>query len=242
MEFRCGSLAMVAAVGLVLTGPSVASALVLDPFSDDFDVQIGLGGLPNPTQADGGTTTATGAPNDARAVVLTRTAGGGSASVDTNQSEQNALSVSTGAGVVARALVIWDGDDDVTLDPNGLGGIDITSGGTENFLSLSVLSDQSGVGLRVTLYENGGGSAALDFTTGAGNTFESGTPEPFLANLNGLGINPSNIGAITLEVFGPTSYDVQITQFQTVIPEPGAFALVALGLSGLALKGRRRAH
>lgn len=85
MAFRSGSLAMAAAMGLVLTGPSVASALVLDPFDDNFSVEIGLGGLPNPTVADGGTTSS-GAPNGARAVVLTRTVGCGSASVDTNLS------------------------------------------------------------------------------------------------------------------------------------------------------------
>lgn len=240
MTFRSGRIALAVAVGWALTAPSTASALVIDSFDDDFAVEIGLGGLPNPTEATGGSL-ASGGPNGARAVVLTRTAGGGSASVDTNLSEANALSVSTGAGVAATALVIWDGDDDVTLNPNGLGGFDIAPGG-EQFISVSVLADQSGIGLRLTLYENGGGSATIDWVTAGGNTFDGGTAETFSESLASLGIDPSNIGAITLEVFGPTSFDVQITSFQTVIPEPGALALVGLGLAGLAIQGRRRAH
>lgn len=239
MAFRSGRIALAAAVGWALTVPSAASAIIIDSFDDDFAVEIGLGGLPNPTEASGGSATS-GGPNGARAVVLTRTAGGGSASVDTNLSEANALSVSTGAGVVANALVIWDGNDDVTLDPSGLGGFNLAPG-NEALLSLSVLADQSGIGLRLTFYENGGGASdTVDFVTGSGNTFESGSVETFTTALGSLGVDVSNIGAITLEVFGPTSYDVQITGFETVVPEPAAMALVALGLSGLAIKGRRK--
>lgn len=231
------------ALGLAVGIPSLASALVIDDFADPSWLTIGLGGLPNPKEQPGGFAAAAVGGN--RAVVLERTAGGGSASYDTSMSASGALSVSTGAGVVANALVIYDGNQDDAVNTSGLD-VDVTEGGTNSLLRLLVEADQSDVVIRVTFHE-GANASFVDLHTSGGNTF--GSAQLLTADLlSGLTAGGSgfadleHVGAITLEIFGPTAFDVSIQQFQSAVPEPLSVALLGLGTSGLLLMGRRRAR
>jgi len=227
------------ALGLLLGGPLAASALVIDDFTTPLttNAEIGLGGLPNPVDATGGGVAA-GAIGGARGVALERTVGGGTASVDVGLSATNALSVSTGAGVAANATVIYDGDTNGTPNTTGLGGIDVTEGGANSILRLLVESDQAGVVFRIT-FHNGASNAFLDLVTTGGNTF--GAPQLLTGNLATLDQDIlENVGAITVDVFGPTSFDVSVTQFEVAVPEPGSLALMAIGLAGLRYAGSRR--
>jgi hypothetical protein len=226
------------ALGLLL-GPMAASALVIDDFTTPLttNAEIGLGGLPNPVEDFGGGL-AGGAIGGARGVSLERVAGSGTASVDVNQSVENTLSVSTGAGVAAQARIIYDGDTDGALNTTGLPGLDVTA---ESLLRLAVRSDQSGVVFRITFYD-GVGSTFLDLVTAGGNTFDTPDPEPLIGDLTLLdqGIL-ANVGAITLDIFGgPTAFDVSVSQFDLAVPEPGSLALMAIGLAGLRYAGSRR--
>lgn len=235
------SLQLAAMLGFLVGAPLAASALVIDDFGASQAVTIGLGGPPNPVVSTGGVA-AGGAVGGSRSVVLERTASGGSASVDVGFSASDALSVSTGAGVVANALLIYDGDTDSTPNTTGLGGVDVTEGGVNSLLRLLVEADQSDVAIRVTFHEGTNNSSADLITTG-GNTF--GSPLLLVANLAALtpggtgAADLTNVGAITVEIFGPTSFDVSIRQFEAAVPEPGTLALLGLGLSGLAYGGRR---
>jgi len=229
-----------AALGLLLAIPFTASALVIDDFGDDSFAAIALGGLPNPKQATLGVA-AGGAIGGSRAAVLERTAGGGSASVDTNLSASDSLSVSTGAGVVANAKLIYDGNTDTVVDASGLD-VDVTDGGTNSLLRLLVEADQSDIVIRVT-FRQGSNASFVDLKTAGGNTF--GSPQLLTANFAGLTAGGSgladlaHVGAITVDIFGPTSFDVSIRQFEAAVPEPGSLALLGLGLAGLRYAGSR---
>lgn len=236
------------ALALLLLHPHVAAAVVVDPFDDEFAVEIGIGDIAgNPKTATGGVAVG-GAIGGSRAVVVQRVTGGGSASVDTGYSEPSTaqtLTVSTGAGSSVQAKLIYDGDTGESpnegVNTSGLGSQDMTAGGA-SLLSLDASWDQAGIVIRVSFFQ-GTLSSYYDFVTVGGNTlgtFQSLTA-PFTSFTAGPGggVDFDDIGAITVDITGPTAFDLQLRNFETTVPEPGTLALLALGLAGLRYAGSR---
>lgn len=115
-----------------------------DVIIDDFTDTTTL------TQSGVGTATSTfddvGILGGERDLVLNVTSGGGNLVVDTNTSFANQFSHSAGTGVIGTTTLVYDGDDDdpTTLNPTGLGSIDMTINNNNAFMLLIERDDLQG--------------------------------------------------------------------------------------------------
>lgn len=178
------------------------------------------------------------------------------------------LSYSQSSGVTGRGVVQWDGaDGSEALDVDGLGGADLTACGAiacDRFVATVEQAD-FGFGYAITVVDMNGNSAVLtastQFPVAAPTTaeyllswFNLADGDYFLGGLlfnidhTGGVIDFSQIGALQFEINVPfgaigEQADIDLTLSaitSTNVPEPGALALVGVGLLGAAAAGRRR--
>jgi uncharacterized repeat protein (TIGR01451 family) len=130
------------------------------------------------------------------------------------------LSHSQGATVTATTLVVWDGadGDQTTIDPTGLGGVDLTDGGTQDALRVRLASADLGSTLIIEIFTDGANSstATLSLAGGALNQDFDVPYSSFVVNL-GTGADLTNVGAIALTIDGSAvaALDVIIELLQT---------------------------
>ncbi|MCX7423126.1 MAG: hypothetical protein NT013_26815 [Planctomycetia bacterium] len=121
------------------------------------------------------------------------------------------------ASSVANGIreVIWDGIDGngATLNPTGLGGIDLTGDGTGRYLVFMVGSDHVGGVLDVKIYTDGAnwslGQVDIPNTGGAA-TGRVVLPFSSLIAQAGKGANFANVGAISISIAGAQAVDGQL--------------------------------
>lgn len=119
--------------------------------------------------------------------------------------------------------VIWDGidSDGATLNPTGLGGIDITGGGTDRYLVFMVGSDHLGGLLDVKIYTNGSnwslGQVDIPNTGGAATGRVVLPFSSFVAQA-GDGANFANVGAISISIAGKQAVDGQLEVLRNYAP------------------------
>jgi hypothetical protein len=139
--------------------------------------------------------------------------------LDADLFNSNDLSFSTGSSTMGAGLVVWDGADGdaFALDTNGLGGLDLTDGGTNNGfqlligfadgdidLRLTVLSDTWATEYVLPVRTNIGGAGAAFFIPFSDFTDTSGTSDF------------TNVGAIALDIFPlEPGVDLSIDLLQT---------------------------
>jgi hypothetical protein len=173
-----------------------------------------------------------------RDLLLERIAGTGDANVAIDPGGTGLLFLENAVGSQSALSLVYDGidDDPATVDPSGLGNIDLTELGTEDTFGLLMRSDQT-ADVTIQIY---------DATDPSGQTWSSGgfqaSPGGYrwfelpIAELDQQGPNgaadPTDIGAIVVRVSGPLGLDAQIDSIR--VPEPGAWTLGGAVLVALA--------
>ena len=158
---------------------------------------------------------------------------GSGVSVESDLGSFSILDQSQNSASKAKTTITWDGiDNSPILNPTGLGGIDITQGGTNNGISINVLFDDLPAGLDILVYTDSGNWSKYSISL-PGLIFS--TPQNYSILFSnfitqaGSGANFSNVGAIELfingSLFGGT--DMQFDNFVTIVPEPSTLLLIS---------------
>lgn len=131
----------------------------------------------------------------------------GSAASASARALDSQLMHSQDSGVFAQTLVQWDGvDGTMTLNPTGLGGVDLTQGNTQNGLAVTVLLNDLPIDLKFTVY-SGANSSTTTLTLPGGQPSTAGAKDYYIpyaafATLAGSGADFTNVGAVELLIDG----------------------------------------
>ncbi len=129
------------------------------------------------------------------------------------------FSYSQDATIAGNSVLQWDGTDgSAALNATGLGGVDLTAGGTQDAFLLSIFFDDLPVNVVITVYTDAGNASALTLSL-PGLLFAStnfALPYSSFVTTLGTGANFANVGAITLSLGSTTTApDVVIDFLQT---------------------------
>ena len=217
---------------------------------DSFDTTqyISVSGTPSGYKTNFSSVVALDVVGQSRDVFIERTtSNAGSVAFDASASTNGFASFAQGLNTAGRALVVWDGPDTTTnIIYNGLGKVDVTQGGTNQWLFTKFGSDLGNVSIKFTFYTD---STNFSFTT-------VNVPSNSLINLasvhvplgnfsvgGGSGADFTKIGAVSMLIDGTTKNDADliIDAVELVwVPEPSSAVLGMLGAWALALVRRRR--
>jgi uncharacterized repeat protein (TIGR01451 family) len=189
--------------GTTIDSFDATTQLVEDP--DDM--------LPNQSAADTGPGEALGGERD---LVVQRTSGTGRVRLSVNDLSSGFLELTTSSGAVGKGTAVWDGDDDdaATLNPTGLGGIDLTQGGANTAFHMALGADHPSVMLTLSVYTDADNWSSLTFEVADTGSATPDTSNPVLVDLadlvvqQGTGADLTNVGAIVLGIQGVV--DVQL--------------------------------
>jgi hypothetical protein len=114
------------------------------------------------------------------------------------------LSHSVDDHVLGATILQWDGPDgSPLLDPTGLGGVDLTAGGTQDALRLRFTAVDGEYGLTIVVFTDAGHASVFGSSGFSTGPHEVVLPfAGFLGHLGG-GADFTNVGAITLTLGGP---------------------------------------
>ncbi len=158
-------------------------------------------------------------------------------------------------GVVGSTVLSWDGDDGnaFLLDPIGLGGVDLTDGGSEIGFQYTLIEDDVPVKLSFKVWTDSFNASEFVFThLGSIANQDFSFAYAGFTPVVGTGADFTSVGAIrlTVESLG-TSLDFSLDFLGTIdecasecipneVPEPGTWLLFGTGLLGIVGYGWRR--
>lgn len=226
------------AAALFAVAQSPASAFLIDDFSGTQTVvQSGLG-------ANSSDVAVVGAVGGSRYMEATVTAGNGDLELGSNVPTAGAFSHSQDVGVTGSSLLRWDGVANSALD-FGLGGVDLTDGGSSTGIALRLISTDFPVNISLTVWEDAGNySTAMVLAPALSSNIDFFIDFASFTAI-GLGADFASAEAIELSINDMTGYadaDVRIDFIEstTDVAEPATLALFGLGLIGLGVAQRRR--
>lgn len=197
-----------------------AHAVVIDTFETDHPA------ISRTAPADTGTRVDTwvsgaGILGGERELTLTLNptiADGTSLSADVSSGTYNLNKDST-AGSFSYAYIVWDGADATgTVDPTGLGGVDLTEGGSHDAISISVRNNNNPATVYVVADSSFGYSSRAALNLPGGISSPRTFTVPFSA-FSTLGFNGpatfNNIGALQLQIFSTPAQNLVLDRVQT---------------------------
>lgn len=209
-----------------------ASALLIDDFSvEQLVADDAVAGVDSANSVLGGML---GGERDMQAV-------NGTGSLGTTGVSDGVLNFSNSPTSQGTLYVDYDGGDNSSVqDLDGLGGIDLTDGGTSDGFIFTLLFSDFAVDYFIAVVDMDGDQAFLTVAlpTGVNSAVDIFTPfADFTGSPNPVDFN--NIGIVILEFRAQAlAADITIDNFRTgVVPEPTSVALL---LAGGALLARRR--
>ena len=215
--------AMLAATAAVLVAASPAAALgggtpvVVDDFSTNqaaLTLTFPPAGTTASSSVSGGGVL--GTERDALVNLASGVIAGNSMSAFVSS---GAFSYSQSATITGSGMLVWDGiDGSSTIDSTGLGGVDLTAGGTQDALHLLVAFDDLPAIATLAVATDAGNTSTTSFNL-PGLIFSNAhfvVPFSALTPAVGAGADLTNVGAIMLFVgSASTAPDIDIDSVQT---------------------------
>ena len=215
-----GKLSVIALVSFVAGGSAAQGSILIDDFSTTS--QAGLSrtcqgdiGFPVASTAVGG-----GILGGERDIRVDLISGPNGQRISVLVLSSDSYNHSQDGGVKGTSMCVWDGMDGngLTIDPTGLGGIDLTQNGLQDALEVNIFSADLNSKLVYEVFTDAGNSSkfTLNLPGGAASELRVIPYSSFLTNL-GVGADFTNVGAISMLVDGSTvaSLDVVLDVLQT---------------------------
>jgi len=149
-----------------------------------------------------------------------------------NPAATGTLSFSNDSGQNSTAMITWDANG------AGLGGVDITNGGTLLYLQADILASDLNLGFRVDITELGGGGDTAYWSTSLGSG-ASVVNQALSGFTNAGAVDFTEVNKIVLTLTGPVAQDGMLDVLKVTTPEPATMALLAFGSLGLLVRRKR---
>jgi len=215
---RCGALLALLLIALLgLPTASRAQPILIDDFSTNQAAQT----LTFPPAGTSSSSSVSGAGilGGERDVEVDLTAGVIAGNTMSATVSSGFFSYSQDATISGMGKIQWDGTDgSPTINPTGLGGIDLTAGGTQDAFLLSVFFDDLPVNIVIEVFTDAGNASSLTLATPGLLFSATGFVLPYSAFTTtlGTGADFANVGAITLTLGSSvTAPDVVLDFLQT---------------------------
>jgi uncharacterized repeat protein (TIGR01451 family) len=212
-------LSAVAALAALLAAPApgVAQAIIVDSFSTNQATQT----LTFPPAGTSSSSSVSGAGilGGERDIQVNLTAGVIAGNTMSASVSSGFFSYSQDATISGTGQIQWDGTDgSAAVNPTGLGGLDLTAGGSQDAFLLNVTFDDLPVDVVIEVFTDAGNASSMTFTL-PGLVFASTNfvfPYSSFTPTLGAGADFANVGAITVTVGSSTTApDLVFDIFQT---------------------------
>lgn len=244
MRQRIGIAAVIALVGAM---PGLARGGQIITTFETYQA-VGVSGTPLGARSAFQNLVDPGSLGGYRGVLVTRTTDRGAVTVDINDSIENALSFNSGVNAAGFAEVHFDGNNpSSTINPTGLGMVDLTGGGLNAGFFFKATSDL-GATLTFLVYSDASRISTASVTVAADPTFAfQDFFLPFSAFLPESGFSAADftqVGALSVRIDGRfhPGTDVALGPISVAaVPEPSSLALAGIGAAfGVGALWRRR--
>jgi uncharacterized repeat protein (TIGR01451 family) len=205
-----------------------ATGLVIDSFS--ATTQTANAAYPSGTSGTS-YSTATEAIGGGRDMSVQLTSPHGAVTLGADSTTPDALDFTTGPGAVGIGQVVWQGQATGAYatgpgelrNPTGLNHLDLTGGGANTGIELTLGADQTGTAV-LTIYTDGNdwSSATITIPNSADGTATQNVFVPFSSFTvgSGNGATFTNVGAIKLTISGAAAMEAQVANIDAVGPTP----------------------